>query len=264
MKKAFRPAFTATIPVLCGYLFIGFAFGVMLRDIGFGPTPWALLLQPDHLRRLGTVPARLAARGEGVARDGRGDDAAAQLPAHLLRSVLSGDFSRAWARRKWYMIFSLTDETYSLLCSLKTPAGVDAGRDALSGSPCWTTAYWIIGVDHRRVHRRCTAVRHDGYRLCDDHACSRSFSSSSGRASKSHVPAFLGLGCGGCSRSRILGPRQFHPARHARHLRDARGAMRRQSCEGGRHDMSIGYALAMIAVAAVCTFATRVAPFSAF
>ena len=36
MKKAFRPAFTATIPVLCGYLFIGFAFGVMLRDIGFG------------------------------------------------------------------------------------------------------------------------------------------------------------------------------------------------------------------------------------
>ena len=36
MKKALRPAFTATIPVLCGYLFIGFAFGVMLRDIGFG------------------------------------------------------------------------------------------------------------------------------------------------------------------------------------------------------------------------------------
>ena len=36
MKKAFCPAFTATIPVLCGYLFIGFAFGVMLRDIGFG------------------------------------------------------------------------------------------------------------------------------------------------------------------------------------------------------------------------------------
>ena len=31
MKKAFSPAFTATIHVLCGYLFIGFAFGVMLR-----------------------------------------------------------------------------------------------------------------------------------------------------------------------------------------------------------------------------------------
>ena len=40
MKKAFRPAFAATIPVLCGYLFIGFAFGVMLRDIGYGSL-WA-------------------------------------------------------------------------------------------------------------------------------------------------------------------------------------------------------------------------------
>ena len=28
--------------LLCGYLFIGFAFGVMLRDIGF-TTPWAFL-----------------------------------------------------------------------------------------------------------------------------------------------------------------------------------------------------------------------------
>ena len=42
MKKAFRPAFAVTIPVLCGYLFIGFAFGVMLRDIGY-TSPWAFL-----------------------------------------------------------------------------------------------------------------------------------------------------------------------------------------------------------------------------
>ena len=42
MKKAFRPAFAVTIPVLCGYQFIGFAFGVMLRDIGY-TSPWAFL-----------------------------------------------------------------------------------------------------------------------------------------------------------------------------------------------------------------------------
>ena len=98
MRKALRPAFTATIPVLCGYLFIGFAFGVMLRDIGFNPgvphNSVGVSVQSDHLRRLGTVPARLAARGKGVARDGRGDDAAAQLPSHFLRSVLSRDVSQ--------------------------------------------------------------------------------------------------------------------------------------------------------------------------
>ena len=56
--------------------------------------PVGVSVQSDHLRRLGTVPARLAARGEGVARDGRGDDAAAQLPSHFLRSVLSRDISQ--------------------------------------------------------------------------------------------------------------------------------------------------------------------------
>lgn len=41
-------------------------------------------------------------------------------------------------RRKWYMIFSLTDETYSLLCSVKTPEGIDAGD----------MRFWIAMLDH--------------------------------------------------------------------------------------------------------------------
>lgn len=46
--------------------------------------------------------------------------------------------------RKWYMIFSLTDETYSLLCSLKTPSDVapDAMRFLVA---ILDHAYWIIG-----------------------------------------------------------------------------------------------------------------------
>ena len=60
-------------------------------------------------------------------------------------------------RRKWYMIFSLTDETYSLLCSVKTPEGIDAGD----------MRYWIAMLDPqlldprrraRHDHRRHTAV----------------------------------------------------------------------------------------------------------
>ena len=46
MKQALRPAFTVTIPVLCGYLFIGFAFGVMLRDAGFTAKSYLWLLLP--------------------------------------------------------------------------------------------------------------------------------------------------------------------------------------------------------------------------
>ena len=42
------------------------------------------------------------------------------------------------------MVFSLTDETYSLLCSLKTPAGVDE-KKAMFLISLFDQMYWIAG-----------------------------------------------------------------------------------------------------------------------
>ena len=35
--KDWKYAFVRTLPVMCGYLFLGFAFGVLMRDAGYGP-----------------------------------------------------------------------------------------------------------------------------------------------------------------------------------------------------------------------------------
>ena len=43
-----------------------------------------------------------------------------------------------------YMIFSLTDETYSLLCSTKVPAGLDE-KKVFFGIALFTHVYWIAG-----------------------------------------------------------------------------------------------------------------------
>ena len=43
-----------------------------------------------------------------------------------------------------YMVFSLTDETYSLLCSLKTPEGVDE-KKAMFFISLFDQLYWIGG-----------------------------------------------------------------------------------------------------------------------
>ncbi len=40
MKETLRRAFVLTIPVLCGYLVLGIAFGVLLQQAGFG-AGWA-------------------------------------------------------------------------------------------------------------------------------------------------------------------------------------------------------------------------------
>ena len=35
-KPAFRDALTRSLPVLCSYLFIGTAFGIMMNEAGYG------------------------------------------------------------------------------------------------------------------------------------------------------------------------------------------------------------------------------------
>ena len=40
-KEAFRKAFIASVPILCSYLFLGLAYGILMQEAGFG---WAASL----------------------------------------------------------------------------------------------------------------------------------------------------------------------------------------------------------------------------
>ena len=142
MKKALRPAFTATIHVLCGYLFIGFAFGVMLRDAGFAP-PWAFLSSLTIYAGSGQylLVSLLAANASLVT-------VAVMTLLLNCRHIFYGlsflETFHSMGRRKWYMIFSLTDETYSLLCAMQTPNGVDPNAMRFLVAVL-DHSYWIIG-----------------------------------------------------------------------------------------------------------------------
>ncbi|MBQ7814328.1 MAG: AzlC family ABC transporter permease, partial [Thermoguttaceae bacterium] len=43
MKKTVRAAFVTSLPVMAGYLALGFGFGVLLAQAGYGPL-WALAM----------------------------------------------------------------------------------------------------------------------------------------------------------------------------------------------------------------------------
>ena len=142
MRKALRPAFTATIPVLCGYLFIGFAFGVMLRDIGF-TTPWAFLCSLTIYAGSGQylLVSLLAAKASLVT-------VAVMTLLLNCRHIFYGlsflETFHSMGARKWYMIFSLTDETYSVVCSGGVPEGVDRKKYYFWVS-LLNQLYWIAG-----------------------------------------------------------------------------------------------------------------------
>lgn len=204
MKKALRPAFTVTIPVLCGYLFIGFAFGVMLRDAGF-TAPWAFLSSLTIYAGSGQylLVSLLAANASLVT-------VAVMTLLLNCRHIFYGlsflETFHQMGRAKWYMIFSLTDETYSLLCSLKTPDGVDpaAMRFLIS---VLDQSYWIIGSVIGAIVGGVLPFDTTGI----DFAMTALFTVifvEQWKTSKCHIPAFLGLGAAAISLA-LLGPDNF-------------------------------------------------------
>lgn len=121
-KKALKAAFPHTIPVLTGYLFIGIAFGVLLQDKGyhFG---WAILMSACIFAgSMQFVAIGLLTGGFNLL------NAIVMTlmvnARHIFYGLAMLDKFKGMGRKKPYMIFSLTDETFSLLCSAKPPDGV--------------------------------------------------------------------------------------------------------------------------------------------
>lgn len=141
--RAARAAFPHTVPVMAGYVCIGIAFGLMLREAGYGVL-WAVgmsLLVYTGAGQIMAVP--LLAAGAPLGR-------VALLTAvidlrHLVYglSMLDKLQSLPW-RRKLYLIFALSDETYALLAGVQPPEGVEAGR-FYTAIAALDQCYWVVG-----------------------------------------------------------------------------------------------------------------------
>ena len=137
-----RYAFVKSLPVLFGYLFLGAAFGIMLVQAGYNAV-WAFF----------TSLFVYAGSGQFLLVELL--STAASLPVVFLMSFLINsrhifyglsfvEKFRAFGARKPYMIFSMTDETYSVLCSVEYPPYVDEIQCAFYIS-LFDQLYWIAG-----------------------------------------------------------------------------------------------------------------------
>ncbi len=142
-KHAYKKAFPYTLPVLTGYLFIGIAFGVMFAEVGYN-TLWASLMSL----------LVFAGSGQYLATHFFEPDYSFLQMIFLTLMVnirhvfygvsLLGKFS-GMGLRKWYMIFGLTDETYSLLCTTQIPEDVETNQ-FLFAIATLDHVYWIVGT----------------------------------------------------------------------------------------------------------------------
>lgn len=141
-RNALKTAFPYTLPVMTGYLFLGIAFGIMLEGKGLH-AGWALLMslfiyagsmQFAAIELLAGPFAPLSALLITLMVNAR----------HLFYGLSMLEPFRKMGKWKPYMVFSLTDETYSLLCGIKVPEGVDPKHFCICVSVL-DHLYWIAG-----------------------------------------------------------------------------------------------------------------------
>ena len=137
-----RFAFIQSMPVMLGYLFLGMAFGLMLQDAGYRFW-WAFLSSVViYAGSMQFVLVTLLSSGAGL------------LYCALMTLFINGrhifyglsflEKFRTMGRAYPYMVFSLTDETYSVLCSLKCPPGMNEKKISFLIS-LFDQIYWITG-----------------------------------------------------------------------------------------------------------------------
>ena len=142
-KKELEYAFPRTVPVMAGYLVLGAAYGILMADSGFGPI-WSVMISivvyAGSLQYLGV--SLLAAGVSPV----YGFLMSLMLNArHLFYGISMLDKFREVKRFKPYLIFAMTDETFSVLCSENPPPEMD--RDKVF---FWISfldqCYWVGGT----------------------------------------------------------------------------------------------------------------------
>ena len=143
MKKIMKKAFIDTIPVLTGYLVLGFGFGIILKSNGYGiwvAFAMSLLIYAGSMQY---VAIGLLTSGASLV-----TAALTTLMVnarHLFYGISMLDKYKNTGKRKPYLIFSLTDETYSLVCNDNPDIPEEKRKDYYLLVSLFDQMYWIVG-----------------------------------------------------------------------------------------------------------------------
>lgn len=123
IKKALKAAFPHTIPILTGFLFLGIAFGILMNVKGL-KIGWTMLMSICTFAgsmQFVAVTLLTAAFNPWYA-----FFLTLMVNArHLFYSISMLDKFRDTGKCKPFLIFSLCDETFSVLCSSEPPKDVN-------------------------------------------------------------------------------------------------------------------------------------------
>lgn len=141
-QTTLKYAFRASLPVMAGYIVLGIGFGILLESSGYSWI-WALVMSlVIYAGSMQYVTINLLTGGASII-------TAALMTLmvnvrHLFYGITMLEKYKDTGSAKPYLIFSLTDETFSLVCSPEFPDGVDRRKYYLFVS-LFDQFYWVAG-----------------------------------------------------------------------------------------------------------------------
>ena len=142
-RKAFLAAFPYTIPILTGFLFLGIAYGIYMNVSGFSPIYPILMSMAIFAGSMEFVTVDLLL---GMFHPMSALILAFMVNArHLFYGISMLDKYKNVGKKRWYLIFGMCDESFSINCTTEVPAGVDRGWFYFFVT-LLNQCYWVCGA----------------------------------------------------------------------------------------------------------------------
>ena len=142
-KKLLRIAFLDTVPVMTGYVFLGFGFGILMQNCGYGVLWSGTMSLFIYAGSMQYVAVSLFTSGASLLT--AAVTAFMVNARHLFYGISMVDAYKGMGKKKPYLIFGLTDETYSLVSQLQLPQGVSRSGYCFLVT-LFDHCYWVAGT----------------------------------------------------------------------------------------------------------------------
>ena len=142
-KDTVKKAFTATIPVMTGYLVLAIGFGILLKTKGYG-AGWSIAMSGFiYAGSMQYLTIDLLCGGASLI-----TTAVTTLMVnarHLFYGISMVERYQDTGKKKPYLMFALTDETYSLVCSEESVKDIKEPKEYYFLVSLFNQSYWVAG-----------------------------------------------------------------------------------------------------------------------
>lgn len=142
-KEIVKISFIKSIPILCSYIFLGTAYGIMMEEAGFA---WYISSSISFIVYTGAFQFVL------ITFMSMGASLVTVIMTALLMSSRQSFYSLAFledfkkmGKRKWYMIYTMSDETFAVNTTLDKEMDTKDREDIMFLVAIFARSYWIVG-----------------------------------------------------------------------------------------------------------------------